>query len=227
MTEDLYVLQEFYKAITNNKIELFERIASERTRHLTAVIEDVYQEHNASAVIRTCECLGIQDIHVLEKRNKYAVNRDIALGAANWIDLHQYYKNKNPLHACIQTLKNKNYRIVATSPYARKELSDLDIQQPMAIFFGTEQDGLSKEIITHSDEQIKIPMVGFTESYNLSVSVSMVLFYLRNQLENSKYSWKLSREDQTKLKIQWCTKLLHGGQFMESEFRKRFLEKEF
>lgn len=227
MTEDSYVLQEFYKAITTNKIELFERIAAARTRHITAVIEDVYQEHNASAVIRSCECLGIQDIHTLEKRNKYAVNKDIALGAANWVDIHQYYNNEKPVNACIKNLRERNFKLVGTSPHSKTKLEDLDVNEPLALFFGTEQDGLSKETLLQMDEQIKIPMFGFTESYNISVSVAMVILDIRTRLENSNISWKLSKDHQTKLKIKWCTKILHGGDFMESIFRKRFLEKEF
>lgn len=227
MTEDTFVLQQFYEAITPNKIDLFDRIAAQRSRYITPVIEDVYQEHNASAVIRTCECLGFQDIHVLEKRNKYAVNRDIALGASTWVNLHQYHKHSAPSIACIDFLRSNKYRLIATSPYACKELNELDVDVPTAIFFGTEQDGLSESILAQMDDQIKIPMVGFTESYNISVSVAMVMHHLRSKLENSSLDWKLSKEDQIRLKIEWCTKILHGGQFMESEFRKRFLEKEF
>ena len=226
MSEDEFVLCEFYKVFSENKKVLFDQIASERTHYITVVTEDIYQEHNASAVVRTCEGLGIQRIHVIEKSNKYALNRDIALGSSNWIDVLRYRKNKAHQISCIQRLKSQGYRIVATSPHAKMSINELPLDKPLALCFGTEQDGISEEIVNESHYLVSLPMYGFTESYNISVSAGMLLFKLRERLENEWRNWRLCDEDQVNLKIKWCAKIVHCGDLMENEFRKRYLEKE-
>lgn len=215
------VLEEFYKIITPNKQEMFDRIAAQRTRHLTVVLENVFQEHNASAVLRSCDCFGIQELHVIEKDNQYKVQRDIALGAGRWVDMHNYNLGSEVTQECISKLKGKGYKIVATSPHAEKTLHDLDLAQPMAFIFGTERRGISAEAAELSDELVKIPMYGFTESFNISVSVALVLNSIRTRLEQSKLQWKLSEEEAIDLKINWCKKILNGGEALEKHFYEK------
>ena len=224
--ENEFVLSEFYKIITPNKVEMFDRIAANRTNHITVALENIYQEHNASAVIRTCDCFGIQNLHVIEKEHQYALKRDIALGAGRWVDLKNYNKGENPSTDCIQRLKNKGYKIVSTSPHSKISIDDLPLVQPVALFFGTERRGLSSEILSQSDMTVSIPMYGFTESFNISVSVAIALNTLRKRLEISEFPWKLSQQEQTILKIKWCRKILNGGELIEKQFRQHFFEKE-
>jgi tRNA (guanosine-2'-O-)-methyltransferase len=213
------ILEEFYKIITPNKIELFNRIASERTKHLTVVLENIYQEHNASAVLRSCDCFGIQELHVIEKDNQYKVQRDIALGAGRWVDLYNYNLGETVTQDCITKLKNRGYQIVATTPYAEQTIYDIPIDKPMAIVFGTERRGISDEVRELADSFVNIPMYGFTESFNISVSVALILNTLRQRLENSNSIWKLSEEECIALKIKWCRKILNGGEMLEKRFR--------
>jgi tRNA (guanosine-2'-O-)-methyltransferase len=147
MNQNQIVLNELYKIITPSKQEMFDRIAAERTNFLTVSLENVYQEHNASAVLRSCDCFGIQQLHVIEKDNQYKVQRDIALGAGRWVDMFNYDQGGNPTMDCINNLRLKGYRIVATSPHANeKTINDIDISQPMALIFGTERRGISDEV---------------------------------------------------------------------------------
>jgi tRNA (guanosine-2'-O-)-methyltransferase len=221
------VLQELYKIITPNKVEMFDRIASLRTKYLTIALENIYQEHNASAVLRSCDCFGLQEMHVIEKGFQYSVQRDIALGAGRWVDLFNYNLGENPTEDCILNLQNRGYKIVATTPHTDAHtIHDLPIDQPLAFFFGTERRGLSQEVIERSDYQVKIPMYGFTESFNISVSVAILLQTIRQRLEKSNLDWKLTSEEQISLKIKWCRKILNGGQALENEIRKRLIEKE-
>jgi tRNA (guanosine-2'-O-)-methyltransferase len=221
------VLDEFYKIITPNKVEMFDRIAAQRTKHVTIALENIYQEHNASAVLRSCDCFGLQEMHVIEKGFQYSVQRDIALGAGRWVDLFNYNLGENPTDDCILNLQNKGYKIVATTPHTNAySIHDLPIDKPLAFFFGTERRGLSQEVLNRADYQVKIPMYGFTESFNISVSVAIVLQVLRDRMEKSELKWKLSEEEQIALKIKWCRKILNGGQALENEFRKRINEKE-
>jgi tRNA (guanosine-2'-O-)-methyltransferase len=223
MTQDEFVLKEFYDIITPNKINLFDRIAADRTRHLTIALENIYQEHNASAVLRTCDCFGIQDLHVIEKDNQYQIQRDIALGSGRWVDIHNYSDEVGPTEKCIRSLKNQGYQIVATTPHTDAyTVHDLPIDKPLAFFFGTERKGLSEEMMQAADLHVRIPMYGFTESFNISVSVAVLLQTIRQRLEVSQHTWKLSEAEQIALKIQWCEKILNGGEALSKEFRARF-----
>ena len=218
---DEKVLEEFYKIITPNKQEMFDRIAAERTRHLTVVMENIYQEHNASAVLRSCDCFGLQELHVIEKDNEYKIQRDIALGAGRWVDMYNYDAGPSVTKDCIQGLRERGYKIVATTPHTdARTIYDMDLSQPVALVFGTERRGISDEVRELADEFVKIPMYGFTESFNISVSVAIILNTLRQRLEQSDLDWKLSREAQDLLKINWCTKILNGGDALEKHFRK-------
>ena len=157
------VLSAFYEIITPNKREMFDRIAANRTKHLTVVMENIYQEHNASAVLRTCDCFGLQELHVIEKDNAYKIQRDIALGAGRWVDMYNYDDSENVTKDCLNNLKAKGYKIIATTPHTDSQtIYDLDLSQPIALVFGTERRGISEEVIEMADEFVKIPIYGFT-----------------------------------------------------------------
>ena len=221
--ENKFVLKEFYEIITPNKIVLFDRIAAERTRYLTIALENIYQEHNASAVLRTCDCFGIQDLQVIEKDNQYQIQRDIAMGSGRWVDLHNFSDELRPTETCISALKEQGYQIVATSPHADAyDVHDIPIDKPLAFFFGTEKDGLSEDMMNAADLHVRIPMYGFTESFNISVSVAILLQTIRQRLEMSEHQWKLSEDEQIALKIQWCEKIVSGGEAVGKEFRLRY-----
>ena len=223
VSENKFVLDEFYELITPNKITLFDRIASERTRYATIALENIYQEHNASAVLRTCDCFGIQDLHVIEKDNQYQIQRDIALGSGRWVDIHNFNQEIDPTKECINQLKQKGYQIVATTPHTDAyDVHNLPIDKPLAFFFGTERLGLSEEMMEAADLHVRIPMYGFTESFNISVSVAILLQTIRQRLEMSNHLWKLSENEQIALKIQWCEKILNGGEALSKEFRARY-----
>jgi tRNA (guanosine-2'-O-)-methyltransferase len=225
--DELKILDEFYNIISESKQHMFDAIAAERTKHLTVVLENIHQEHNASAVLRSCDCFGIQDLHVIEKNNQYKVQRDIALGAGRWVDLYNFDKGENPSLDCIKKLKEKGYKIVATTPHTNDvTINELDLSQPIALVFGTEHTGISEEIIAEADEFVKIPMFGFSESFNISVSVAITLNVLRNRLEQSELIWKLSPEEQTALKIKWSKKILRAGNELEVAFRERLFQKD-
>jgi len=223
MTENDYVLSEFYKIITPNKVGMFERIAPQRSRHLVVGLENIQQDHNASAIMRSMDCLGFQELHLIEKNNSYQFQRDIALGAARWLDVVQHQEGPEPVLDAIAQLKNKGYRIVATSPHHKAVTPQtIDISRPIALFFGAEKHGISEELLHNADELLHIPMHGFTESFNLSVSAAIVLSALRTRLEASKFDWLLPKAAQTMLKIEWCERILNGGPQLAQKFREEF-----
>ena len=223
MTEDAYVLQEFYKIITPNKVNMFERIAPQRSKHIVVGLENIQQDHNASAIMRTMDCLGFQELHLIEKNNNYQFQRDIALGAARWLDVMQHQQEPEPILDSIAHLRQKGYQIVATSPHIKASTpQNIDLTQPIALFFGAEKHGISEELSANADAFLHIPMHGFTESFNLSVSAALVLSALRTRLEASSIDWLLSQERQTELKISWCERILNGGPQLAQKFRAEF-----
>ena len=176
-----------------------------RTRFITVVLENIYQPHNANAVIRTCELLGIQDVHIIEKDNKFNVSKDVSVGSAGWIDIHRYEDAENePDSRCFENLREYGYRIVAASPdKSAKPLGNLKIDRKLAVVFGTEESGLSDFVMENSDEVVSIPMYGFTGSYNLSVACAIVLRELGEKMRNSNIDWQLTEEEALNLKYSW------------------------
>ena len=194
---------------SDNKRQLFDRLVKNRTRHICVVMEDIFQSHNASAVLRSCDCFGVQDVHVVEDRNKYAPNSDVSMGSDKWVD---YYKHPDILQT-YDELHARGYKIIATLPHENDTMiTDLDISQPTALVFGTELTGLTPDAIQHADGYVKVPMYGFTESFNISVCAALSLFYLTEKMRaDKKIAWQLSEEEQITLKLYWCMQVIHDG----------------
>jgi tRNA (guanosine-2'-O-)-methyltransferase len=200
---DLDYLAFLENILTDNRKEKFLKVLKDRTKHFTIAVEDVFQMHNASAVMRSCEVFGIQELHVIEERYGKRIDKEIAMGAQKWVDISTYDSVTN----CIDTLKNKGYQIIATTPHENDCLMEnFDITKPSALFFGTERDGLSEEILRRADGFLKIPMVGFTESLNISVSASIIIQNLTNRLRNSDIDWQLTEEDILVKRLDWAKK---------------------
>jgi tRNA (guanosine-2'-O-)-methyltransferase len=209
--------------VTDNKRSKFETIVQQRTRYVTVVLEDLYQPHNASAVLRSCDCFGIQDVHIIENANTYEVNPDIALGASKWLNLIRYNTTENNTPEAIAKLKSKGYRIVATTPHqSGVTLQQLDLQKgPVALLFGTERRGLSQDALAGADEYMVIPMYGFTESFNISVSAAISLFYITEQLHNSSIPWQLSAEEQIETKLDWVRRVVKSSEALIKDFLRK------
>lgn len=217
------ILSELYNIITPNKIKKFDSIAANRTKHMTVALENIYQDHNASAVMRSCDCFGVQDLHVIESKNEFQINRDIALGAGKWVDIHPYdTEDQNPTTFCLESLKKQGYKIIATTPHhSDVTVFDMDISEPFALVFGTELNGLSPAAMSEADGFVHMPMVGFTESFNISVSAALCMGILRDRLEKSDIDFKLTEAEQTELKIKWCKRILRNPAVLEQEIIKK------
>ena len=209
--------------VQEDRIELFNRILDERTRYVTVVLEDIYQAQNASAVIRSCDCFGIQDAHIIENENEYQINPLVVHGASNWIEFIKYNQKKNNTLDCINKLKAQGYRIVATSPHANEtDLPDLDITKgKIALVFGSEGPGISDIVKENADEFVKIPMYGFTESFNISVSAAICLSSISTKLRKSDINYHLSKEERDVLITKWMRQTVLDGDKMEREFNRR------
>ncbi|EKY05433.1 RNA methyltransferase, TrmH family [Capnocytophaga sp. oral taxon 332 str. F0381] len=186
--------------ITEERKQRFLEIISQRTNHFTVAMEDVFQMHNTSAVVRTCEVFGVQQAHSIEGRYGKRLDEKIAMGAQKWVDVFRY----DDTQKCIDILREKGYQIVATTPHKDAYLlNDFDISKKSAFFFGTEKEGLSEKVLAQADTYLKIPMVGFTESLNISVAVAIVLQQLTDKLRRSNIKWQLTDEERYSVLEQW------------------------
>ena len=187
--------------LTDNRKERFLEVLKNRTNHFTVAVEDVYQLHNTSAVMRSCEVFGIQELNVIEQRFGKRIDKQIALGAQKWVDIIRHETSNN----CIDSLRSKGYQIIATTPHEKDcLLENFDISKPSALFFGTEKEGLSEEIMQQADGFLKIPMVGFTESLNISVSAAIIIQNLTNRLRNSDINWQLTQDEILEKRLTWA-----------------------
>ncbi|CAM4237454.1 TrmH family RNA methyltransferase [Zobellia nedashkovskayae] len=189
--------------ISEERKQRFLEILEERTRLVTVAIEDLYQMHNTSAVIRSCEVFGIQDAHVIESRFGKKLDSEIAMGAQKWVDVHRYKSTSN----CIEELRKDGYKIIATTPHNNSTfLEDFKIEGKTALLFGTEKNGLSQEAIDMSDGFLKIPMLGFTESLNISVSAAIILQHLAVKMRATNLEWRLTEEEKLEKRLDWTKK---------------------
>lgn len=197
------VLEEF---VSENKLAHIDRAIELRTRHLTLAFEDIDKPHNVSAVLRTAECMGIQDLHFIKNKNEYAVNTGITQGAAKWLTLHHHNEASDNVSECFDSLRLNGYKIYATSLHeTSRSIYDLDPKQKTAIVFGTEADGITDEAGAKADGFVHIPMSGFTESFNLSVSAAICLTVLKSKLGE----WpQLGNQEKLDLRAQWFRKIV-------------------
>jgi tRNA (guanosine-2'-O-)-methyltransferase len=198
---DLDYLNYLEGFLTDNRKERFENVLNNRTNHFTIAVEDVFQFHNTSAVMRSCEVFGIQEINIIEQRFGKNIDKEIAMGAQKWVDINKYENITN----CITTLKNKGYQIIATTPHNDScLLHEFDVTKKSALFFGTEKEGLSNEVLQQADGFLKIPMVGFTESLNISVSAAIIIQDITTRLRQSNVNWKLTEDELLEKRLAWA-----------------------
>lgn len=197
---DLALFKYLEGYLTERRKSLFQKVLSDRTRHFTVATEDVYQLHNTSAVMRTCDVFGIQDLHVVEEQLGKRVDKEIAMGAQKWVNLNRY----NSINDCIVNLKNSGYQIIATTPHDDSTLlHEFDVSKKSAFFFGKETEGLSDQVMRAADGYLKIPMYGFTESLNISVSAAIILQSVVTRMKQSDVNWELSEKEKFEIQIEW------------------------
>jgi tRNA (guanosine-2'-O-)-methyltransferase len=219
MLDDKYIeyLEQF---VSEKRRILFQKVLNERTRHFTVAIEDIYQPHNSSAVVRSCDIFGIQDIHIIENKYKFYASNRVAKGAQKWLNFSVHNKRGvNNTANCIADLRSRGYQIIATTPHNNScMLSDFDIGKRSAFFFGVEKEGLSNEVLDNADGFLKIPMMGFTESLNISVAASIILQRLTENLRRSDVNWALTYQEKKELYLEWMQKSIKSIDKIKSRY---------
>jgi tRNA (guanosine-2'-O-)-methyltransferase len=212
----------FSQFITDHKKEFMERVLDNRTRYITIVLEDIYQSQNASAAIRTSECLGLQDIHIIETNSSWSTNKQVLKGSNKWLELIRYKeKATNNTAVCFDQLRARGYRIAVTDPTPDGvPIHEVPLDRPVALVMGNEKHGSSSYAIGHADMKVNIPMVGFTESFNISVSAAICLNSMLHRLRYSDVAWRLSAEEKDNLRLNWYKKVVRRSELLEREFMR-------
>ncbi len=167
--------------LTERRIQRIDEVIAKRTCEIACVFDGPYDMGNVSAVLRTCEGLGIQPVHLIETQEKFKEANRVTQGAEKWLDIHRW---KEP-SACVADLKKRGYRIVATHLEASRPIAAIDFSEPTALVLGNEQEGVSDEVLAASDMRCIIPMAGFTQSFNISVAAALTLYHVRR--------WRIDR----------------------------------
>lgn len=225
MTEYNQRLTDYLLSFTTDKRRRrMDHVLRQRTRYLTVVLEDIFQPHNASAVLRSCDGFGIQDVHIIENRNRFSPNKEVDMGTSQWLTItrNRPENEKSCTLETLQKLKQDGYRIVATTPHTNDtDLEDFDLGTGRtAVVFGTELEGISTEVEEAADEFLKIPMYGFVESFNISVACALTLHHLSWKLRGSGIEWQLSEEERQQVLLQWLKKTVNNAESLEARFRE-------
>jgi tRNA (guanosine-2'-O-)-methyltransferase len=218
---DEKLLNYFESFLTDNRKSLFKKVLENRTRHFAVVLEDIFQPHNASAVVRTADIFGVQDVHAIENKYTNKVSRHVAKGSQKWITSKRYKSDGDNTKICLDSLRDKGYQIIATTPHNDScLLQDFDVTKKSAFVFGVEAEGVSDFVKEQADGFLKIPMVGFTESLNISVAAAIVLQDVTTKLRNSDVDWQLSQEEKDDLYYDWVKKTIKNVDKIEEHYHQ-------
>ncbi|MGD1950312.1 MAG: TrmH family RNA methyltransferase [Leptolyngbyaceae cyanobacterium] len=207
--------------LTPERRAKIETVLAYRTRYVTVALEDLHTSQNAGAVLRNCDNFGIQDVHIIEQTTSFKVNLNVTRGCQKWLTTYRYAQQQGNTSSCIETLKSRGYCVVATTPHTEATtLSDLPLDHPIALLFGNELDGLSETALASADRLLKIPMYGFSESFNISVSTALCLQSICDRIRQSDHIWQLTPEEQQKLRLRWYRSSCKNINQLEASFWK-------
>lgn len=225
-SELTFLIEKIGSHISDRRKVLIEKVLKNRTRHFTVAVENIYHPHNVNAVLRSCECFGLQDLYIIDEQKKYKVQKKIAQGANKWLDLHIFEEGENPTLDCIRHLKSNGYTIVGTSPHKHDiDLENFDYTQKAAFFFGAEKEGISKTVKQHADCFLKIPIYGFTESFNVSVAVAIILHHLTLKMrKDSSLNWQLPSEEIELKTLEWYVKSARNGKKLLQYYKEQLAQ---
>jgi tRNA (guanosine-2'-O-)-methyltransferase len=173
------IIQALSPLVTPKRLDRFQKVIAQRTRSVVPVLEGFSDPHNMSAVLRSADAFGLQELHVVETDQAFVASRNVAKGAERWLDVH---KHKKP-EECIEGLKARGYKILVASMAGELRPEAIRKRKRVALVFGNEHRGASEYMKTAADGTFAIPMVGFVESLNVSVATAIALYESRGDRE--------------------------------------------
>lgn len=157
--------------VTNERLARLEGVLSRRLSSVTVLLDSPHDPHNGAAVLRSCDAFGVQEAHVIPAAERFLASNMVAKGAERWVDVIEHVDSDSAAGA----LKGRGFRLVATHPQGRLTPEDLAQVPKVALVLGNERDGISQPLTALMDDSVRIPMVGFVESLNVSVSTAILL----------------------------------------------------
>ncbi len=222
-------LSELEQLLTPKRKKRFNDVINNRSEYMSVVLEDIYNPQNANAVIRSCDCFGVQNVQIIEDRNIHEERNETSKGAEKWLNINRFnIPGGNNRQDCITHLKAEGYRIVSAMPHKLGvNLDDFDVTKgKFALVLGNELHGVSDEITEQSDEFINIPMHGFTESLNLSVAGAICMNHLRLKMEKQLKNWLIEGDDLESLRLLWVVNSLGNGDYMLKRMYQDYLKEQ-
>lgn len=219
----LRIAKHFEQFFTDERLERMREVLSNRTRFVSVILEDIYQPHNASAVLRSCDCYGIQDVYTVEDKHAFEISTGVTRKAHQWLTLHKFGSQNGGIISCLNEVKRRGYKIAVMSPDAEMTVEDVPLDGPIAFLFGTEKEGVSKDALSQADYKVKVPMYGFSESLNVSVSVAITLYQTIVRLRKIKAApdLGLSYPEKEELWYAWLKKAVKRSELIEDDFLKK------
>ena len=196
--------------LTPHKRQLFEDKVQKRTNHIAVCTENLRENHNASALLRTADGFGVNRVFALEAQHPFDIQPPISKRAEKWLSITQYDDGEDRQEKMIADIKAKGYELWAAMPAQDAvSLYDMPLEKPVCLVFGNEVHGITPELEKACDGRFTIPMKGYVESFNVSVSLGICLGVLDYRLKNQEHN--LSESEQLQLKIKWAMETLPGG----------------
>lgn len=202
MVDDRYALLSGF--LTEARKQRFAEVLAKRTQWVTAVTEDLFDPHNISAVLRSCDGFGIQSAHIIEVNNPYRLSPGVSKGAAKWLDIERH---TDTVHA-LRDLKSRGYAICCTTPHTDDTTPEaLPLDRPVALVFGSEGPGITDAARSEADHFVRIPMFGFTESFNISVAAALTLQTVTRRVrEREDLDWRIPESDHPRILGDWAAR---------------------
>ena len=218
-TELITYLEQF---VSERRLQRFEEVLSHRTSHMHVVLENVFQSHNASAVLRSCDCFGIQHVHFIENRNRLRISEEVAMGSSSWLNIHRYHEQENNTTAALSHLKANGFRIVVTSPHKKGYTpATLPVDKKFVLVFGTELEGVSQEVLEKADDYLSLPMYGFTESFNVSVCAALCMYDLSRRIRTEVPHWELTGSERSEVYYSWLLASIDHSEAIVKDFLQK------
>lgn len=218
-----HLIKYLESCVTEERKEIFNEVIKNRTRHFTVILEDLFQKHNTSAITRSCDVFGVQDIHIIENKYSTYVSNQVGKGSQKWLTFHRYNQKMHNTQDCIDAVKEKGYQIIATTPHESSQfVADFDITKKTAFVFGVEKEGVSDMMMEQADGFLKVPMYGFTESLNVSVAAAIILQDVATRVRKSDTDWELSKEDREDVYLSWLQNSIKSIDAIMDRYHKEF-----
>lgn len=218
-TSDFRMALKFYDRLfdllTEHKKNLFTTLIEYRTNHIAWLADNFYHEQNSSAIIRSADCFGYNTVFVIEDKYRFKVNEEIAMGAQKWVNTVIFQVGNVDYGQAIHAIKQSGYKLIAATPHINGlSVENLDIRKPICIAMGSERHGHHPEILEEADGFVAIPMEGFSESLNVSVTAGVLMYTLKKRLKSEGIDWQLSDADKKRQILIWMLKTIPSAQKM-------------